>query len=231
LIKSTDKLGFYVLPGGSEVEKFKKEIPYSRTLHTLTHTNGYPQLFFLFVVCIYHNFDHQKTLKMFRIVQNTVVCKSVFRFQLKSLSNLKNNHIRTAQAAEVFRSAFYDGQSSNTSISVSDLDELIMSENVRPSALISGFECVGKTLGFISKFIPKTYSELITNVVDDATIQHFNDSIGNIQEESQSGNDDIKETLKYHRDIHSNLDNSTVKATNVVLTAGLYKVLDLSKTI
>ena len=119
--------------------------------------------------------------------------------QGRNIGSVKEQ-IRTAQAAEIFRSAFYDSQNLNTTISVSDLDELIKSENVRPSILLGGLEVAGKSLGFLSKFIPKQYSEMITNVVDDATIQHFNDSIGTIQaSDSEEQHEDVKETLKFHR--------------------------------
>ncbi len=143
----------------------------------------------------------------------------------------KSSHLRTAHTAELFRSSFYDFQGSCTSVSVSDLDEMVKDENIRPSLLMYGFSTAGKGLGLITKMLPKTYSELITNVVDDATIQHFNDSIGAIQLD-ENDKCDIKETLKFHRDINSGGgDNNTVKASNVVLTAGLYKFLDLAKYI
>ena len=67
--------------------------------------------------------------------------------------------IRNAHASEVFRTAFLNGQRSNNRISTSDLDDLVVSQRVRPSALLAFLHLGGATLGTVSRFAPKSVSE------------------------------------------------------------------------
>ena len=106
--------------------------------------------------------------------------------------NLIDIHIRKAHAAEIFRSSFYEYQHTDVSVSVFDLDQLILSEKVRPSLLINPLELTGKILGTVTRILPKNVSNFVTEVVDDATLQVFNDSIRDLQ----ATNNDVVAKIK-----------------------------------
>jgi len=111
-----------------------------------------------------------------------------------------SNYVRNAQAAEVMRSSFYLAKDQLSFIPVEDLDQLVAAENVRPSLFIGAFEVAGAGLGVISRFTPKVLSDVIAEAVDESAIQQFNDSVRDMQLD-QIENVDLKETLKYHRDL------------------------------
>jgi hypothetical protein len=54
-----------------------------------------------------------------------------------------SSEIRQAQAAEVFRSSYLSAKNSDVTISVSDLDDLVLRNRARPSILIGAFDCAG----------------------------------------------------------------------------------------
>lgn len=144
-----------------------------------------------------------------------------------------HKYVRTAHAAESFRSSFYESLHSDINISVTDLEELIKLERVRPSALLDGYKCVGKSLGLLSRVMPTAVKDLVTEAVDDATIRQFNNSIRSMQTEEQE-NVDIKESLKYHRDIHSEKHESEQEklpygvGIKTAVTEGLHHLLRVS---
>lgn len=120
------------------------------------------------------------------------------------------SHLRLAHASEIFRSNFYEAKNVSTSVSCLDLDQLIVSERARPSLLICPFEVAGKTLGFIAKYSPPSVSDALLDVVDEATIQIYNDSIRDMQHlenGNNAGNNDVKEALKYHREIKASSES------------------------
>jgi len=130
--------------------------------------------------------------------------------QIRYSSHMKDG-VRNAQAAEVFRAAFLDASRANTRISVTDLDELVVAEKVRPSLLLPAFEIAGTALGLTARFIPsKEYSTFIATTVHEATIQQFNDIVRDMHLEHEV-NEDTKETLKYHRDLET--DHNTQSTT------------------
>lgn len=113
--------------------------------------------------------------------------------------------IRNAQAAEVFRASYFDAIRASNRISAQDLDDLVSSHRVRPSALLGAYQIGGIILGGLGRFAPSTVSELLSKAVDSATVQQFNDSIRIYQVETQSMPEDTKETLKYHRDFETDV--------------------------
>jgi hypothetical protein len=63
--------------------------------------------------------------------------RSIILISKRLLSNNRDEHIRKAQASEIFRYAYYNiSKSNNNTISVSDLDDLVSENRVRPSPFI-----------------------------------------------------------------------------------------------
>ena len=134
--------------------------------------------------------------------------KSIKRIRLMSSNNnnskinINDEHLRKAQATEIFRSSYYDYSKSNSNtISVRDLDDLVSDLRVRPSILIPSYELLGKSIGLLSKLAPKSFSKVIDEIIEEATTQQFNDSLRSLV--GTDANDDIKITLKIHRDFNN----------------------------
>lgn len=123
-----------------------------------------------------------------------------------------------------------------------DLDQLVAKDRIRPSVLVNAFEVAGFGLGLMSRFVPVAISNKISEAVDDATVQQFNDSIRDMQL-SNIDNVDVKETLKYHRELRggdawdcshadetTNINNgaANVMDAKVALTTMLYHTLKLT---
>lgn len=133
--------------------------------------------------------------------------------------------IRSAQAVESFRANFYKSSQADINISLNDIDHMINSGKVRPSLLLGVYEGLGYAAGSIVRLSPINrydISRFVTEVIDDASTQQMNDSIRFLssQESSSSLDDqfavnDVKETLKFHRDIRSSADSSTSTASEV----------------
>lgn len=124
--------------------------------------------------------------------------------------------IRNAQATEIFRKNFYQMKNQESFIPLDDLDHLIVSEKIRPSLFINIFEFTGKSLGMITKYSPSIVSNIIVHAIDESATQQFNDSIRNMQSTNDNSNieinmkcEDIKETLKFHRDLRNISQDST----------------------
>ena len=128
------------------------------------------------------------------------------------MSSKVDSFVRNAQAAEIFRSSFFNSRNKETLIPVEDLDQLIVRENVRPSLLLAALEVTGTGLGVLSRFAPQSISSEISAAVDDAAVQQFNDSIRDMQLGNVE-NIDVKETLKYHRELRG-LDTSENETEN-----------------
>lgn len=142
------------------------------------------------VMSITRKFGVQR-IKMFGVARATSTCAS---------GKESNPYIRNAQAAEIFRSSFYTSRNQETIIPLEDLDQLIVKDKVRPSIFVSALELTGLGLGLVSRFAPQSVSQTISEAVDDAAVQQFNDSIRDMQ--LQNIDDiDVKETLKYHREL------------------------------
>jgi hypothetical protein len=114
--------------------------------------------------------------------------------------DVSSEHLRNAQAAEIFRSSFFRSKNRESQIPLEDLDQLISKDQVRPSILINAYEVTGFGLGMLSRFAPESVSSFIAQSVDDAVVQQLNDSIRKMQLDEVE-NIDLKETLKYHRDL------------------------------
>jgi hypothetical protein len=125
---------------------------------------------------------------------------SVGRICRVCLSQTVGTFVRNAHASEIFRAAFFNLRTGESIIPVEDLDQLIVREKVRPSLSLTPLEVVGGGLGLLSRFAPKRVADALSEAVDDATTQQFNDSVRTMQLDSVE-NVDVKETLKYHRDL------------------------------
>jgi len=124
-----------------------------------------------------------------------------------SKSTFISEKLRNAQASEIFRYNYYQSKSSDSFITINDLDQLIVQERVRPSILIDIYAITGHGLGLLSRLSPKSCGNTLTSIVDESTTQQFNDSIRSMQLHEVI-NYDIKETLKYHRDLTSHNSGS-----------------------
>ena len=192
-----------------------------------------------------------------------IICRNL----TTSSSSDFGSALRRAHASEVFRSSFYEAKRSDVTVSCLDFDQLIVSERVRPSLLTTLFEISGKGLGLACRLIPSSAcSELITESIDDATINHFNDIIRDIKaieneevesEENSTSTagdrrerkreryeslEDMKETIKYHRNIRSSVSAhsdssgsvgsddifSNLGSPKMVLSSGIYNVLNVT---
>jgi Ubiquinone biosynthesis protein COQ7 len=161
--------------------------------------------------------------------------------RILSTSNESNtnlsSYIRSAHCTEVFRSTYYKASRAVITITPGDLDDIIVSEKVRPSILLGCFETLGSGLGTAARFAPTQFTSALTKIVDDAASQQFNDSIREISSMGSEANDDVKETIKYHRDLAPNtpLDlgesgNSKFDETTFVLATGLSNILNLTRS-
>lgn len=111
-----------------------------------------------------------------------------------------NRIIRNTHAAEVFRSAYLESSRSPIRISTSDLDDVVMAQRTRPSALLGLFTVAGGVLGTASRVLPGSCKQVVHTMVNDVTMQQMNDNVRELQTMHVS-NDDLKETIKYHRDM------------------------------
>ena len=124
-------------------------------------------------------------------------------------------------------------------ITPGDLDDIIVSEKVRPSLLLGCFETLGNGLGTAARFAPTQINTALTKIIDDAASQQFNDSIREISLMGSESNDDVKETIKYHRDLTPNtpldLNESPATAsfseTSFILSTGLSNMLNFTRTL
>lgn len=163
---------------------------------------------------IVHQFDYSS-----KLITRSIVFKQIGRNYSYSVKYLSSNNynfndssssasfisekLRNAQASEIFRSNYYQSKNSDSFIPVNDLDQLIVQERVRPSILLDIYAITGHGLGLLSRLSPKSCGNMLTSIIDESTTQQFNDSIRSMQLHEVI-NYDIKETLKYHRDLNSN---------------------------
>jgi hypothetical protein len=140
--------------------------------------------------------------------------------------NSKKNEeaIRNAQATEIFRASYLSFSKSSVRVSTSDLDDLLTHQRVRPSVLLPLLQFSGLSLGIMSRALPTKCSETLNSVIHESTIQQFNDTIRDLSSstsassEKPSGfhfdsaddpsSEEIKDTMKYHRDIATNISCS-----------------------
>lgn len=176
--------------------------------------------------------------KLFNVISR-LSTTSVDRNCAKAVGD-SSNHLRLAQASEIFRSQFYESTKLPVSLSCHDLDELIISERTRPSILLGPLQLAGSVLGVVAKYAPVSFSKVLVHAVDDAAIQIYNDSIRAMQD-SPDATSDIKEALKYHRDIKASDENekevadrdplSSIFGRKEMIALGIKNFLSLSKTI
>jgi len=151
--------------------------------------------------------------------------------------HLINAHIRKAQAAEIFRNSFSKYALSDVRISLSDIDELVRERFVRPSVLLNFYGFIGSTSGMAARLAsrvagPAAMAE-IEKIVDEATLLQFNDSMREIQSFPEKYSDEeIKETLKFHRDLRLSTDqgksDSSFKSVSAAISGGFYQALKIS---
>jgi spore cortex formation protein SpoVR/YcgB (stage V sporulation) len=125
------------------------------------------------------------------------------------------------------------------SLSTSDIDGLISEHTVRPSFLATScFQQFGSASGMVSMFIPiQSIHHYVIKGIDDAVSEQLTDSLRTIQSELDSRSmrntnsetintidqfseseialaEDIKETIKFHRDVNpfKNVANSNDSA-------------------
>lgn len=171
-----------------------------------------------------------------RRISGSLHASTTFETLKKKLCSNVNHHVRNAHAAELFRQSYYmSKKGGQTSITVEDLDQLVISENSRPSVLLPLVEISGKALALATHFVPPFCKDILDYAVDEATIQQFNDSIRDMQQDGVD-NVDVKETLKFHRDVRNSDDVSSGSTSNTgqtksVVTTCLYHALKVTHTL
>ena len=105
--------------------------------------------------------------------------------------------LRLAQTVEIFRTSYFKS-SHSSSISISDIDDLVVSNKIRPSALVGIAETTGTSIGFLSKFLPQNCKADLDRSVNETSVQQLNDCI---RSGRTNEGPDVIETLKYHRDL------------------------------
>jgi demethoxyubiquinone hydroxylase (CLK1/Coq7/Cat5 family) len=96
-------------------------------------------------------------------------------------------------------------------MSLDDLDDMVRETNSRPSFLLTAFGVAGFALGNVAKVSPQICSSLLTGIVHDVAEQSLNDSIREMT--ATPSNEDVRETLKYHRDFRSSSSSSSFSTT------------------
>ena len=135
--------------------------------------------------------------------------RKLSRRQIADKSNAMESFVRSSHCTEIFRAEYYRNAKLSISITPTDLDDIVIEERVRPSLLLGAFEGLGVGLGLMARISPKPISELVTRIIDDAASQQFNDAIRDIQKiDPELVNEDVKETLKYHRDLKASPENN-----------------------
>jgi demethoxyubiquinone hydroxylase (CLK1/Coq7/Cat5 family) len=170
-----------------------------------------------------------------------MLCSSSASSNVNSDTSQVAPFIRSAHCTEIFRAEFYKARKSDVTISPRDLDEIIVDFKVRPSILVGFMELAGSGLGLLARITPQPCGSIITKVIEDAASQQFNDSIRDLAAaDEHHANDDIKETLKYHRDLdtksaesyaYADASSSTKPTAEVMyaLSAALSAALNLTK--
>ena len=175
-----------------------------------------------------------------RRIHRGLVLRTLVRNASTNNNELIAPYVRSAHCTEVFRSEFYKARRSDVTISPRDLDEIIVDFKVRPSILVGMMEVAGYGLGTVARITPLSCSAIITKIVEDAASQQFNDSIRDLSasDEYDNSNDEVKETLKYHRDLNVKQGSSTSADTIpksaaeavFAISAALAATLSMTKT-
>ena len=147
--------------------------------------------------------------------------------------------LRSAQCAEIFRSSYFSSikqDNRHISISIADLDELVMENRTRPSLLLPVVECGGMALGVLSNIIPTNIARQMDESVNEGVVQCLNDSVRDeiaIKASASDQNIDVRETLKFHRDLSQQMNiNEEQKAGSnryEFIAQGIYHMLKISR--
>ena len=98
-------------------------------------------------------------------------------------------------------------------VCIADIDQIVNYEKIRPSILLPVYEVVGTGLGIMSRLSPApSASKFLAEIVENASSMQLNDSIRSISLDSPNDYYDVKETLKFHRDLSSSSGYSAATA-------------------
>ena len=157
----------------------------------------------------------------------------VISLRLLSSSDI-NTEIRNVQATELFRMSYYNTKYPNNTITMTDIDDLMIEKKCRPSLLIKISECSGIAFGIASKYMPEKTSKIFDEIIKDSVTQNLNDSI-----RTSKNNNDVIETIKFHRDIDFNnqqersedvnINDQDVKYFKDFMSQSLYNLLKISR--
>ena len=150
---------------------------------------------------------------------------------------VSNNYsaLRSTQAAEVFRSNYAKMAGSDVTIQTTALDHLVGETQTRPSVLIDVYGVVGGVLGMITRGAPRELKNAVSGSVDEAVRRSLNDDIRDMDKNEE---EEVKETLKFHRDITLHEEGGGETDTSTYLgrakeatTLALHNALRLSRKI
>lgn len=149
--------------------------------------------------------------------------------------------IRSTQAAESLREAFSRSSGASTVVNSGDIDYYVENLKVRPSLAVDLFSGVGFALGAASRILlplPVCHKALVHSV-DEACRRSINDDLRAMSERGDSEDADpdgeVKEALKYHRDISLSSDEASEefaesKLVNAV-TAGIHSAIRITNKV
>lgn len=156
-------------------------------------------------------------------------------------SGAAKSAIRSTQAAESLREAFARSSGASTVVTSTDIDYYVGSLKARPSVAVDLFSGIGFALGTASRVLlplPVCHKALVHSV-DEACRRSINDDLRDLSEGGSSEDADlyseVRETLKYHRDISLSSDEANEefaesKLVNTV-TAGIHSAIRLTNKV
>ena len=159
-----------------------------------------------------------------------------------------SSFVRQAVASEQLSSAFFEAQAtghdrpdlnhfhSNASQLLEDAETLQAKLKSQPSALQFPIRVFGLSLGFLSRVAPRNISLAISGAIDDAIVEHYTDTLRQLQESRESGEDkedsnkadEIRVLIRHLRDQPRAPDGSP-PAPDLLALSKIRDVSDISR--
>lgn len=157
-----------------------------------------------------------------------------------------SSFVRQAVASEQLSSAFFEAQAtghdrpdlnhfhSNASQLLEDAETLQAKLKSQPSALQFPIRVFGLSLGFLSRVAPRNISLSISGAIDDALVEHYTDTLRQLQESRESGEDnsnkadEIRVLIRHLRD-QSRAPDGSPPAPDLLALSKIRDVSDISR--
>ena len=168
------------------------------------------------------------------------------KIRRRDFTGVVHSALRSTQAAESLREAFARSSGAKTVVTSTDLDAVVGNLKTRPSALVDVYSGLGFFLGTSSRlltplpFVPGAWRKALVHSVDEAVRRSINDDLRDMNESEEvaptnEASQEVKETLKYHRDISLSSEEASdefaeSKIVNA-LTAGIHSAIRITNKI